>query len=139
MSDISGALLGTRDIPSEVSALIAAKAEGNPFFVEEVTRSLLEDGTLRRDNGRVVLAHEAGAIAVPDSIQDVLAARLDRLADDARQAIQVASVIGREFALRLLERITEAGAHVRTHVEELRTLELIYEKAAHPELAHSPP
>ena len=122
MSDISGALLGTRDIPSEVSALIAAKAEGNPFFVEEVTRSLLEDGTLRRDNGRVVLAHEAGAIAVPDSIQDVLAARLDRLADDARQAIQVASVIGREFALRLLERITEAGEHVRTHVEELRTL-----------------
>jgi tetratricopeptide (TPR) repeat protein len=136
MSDISGALLGTRDIPSEVSALIAAKAEGNPFFVEEVTRSLLEDGTLRRDNGRVVLAHEAGAIAVPDSIQDVLAARLDRLADDARQAIQVASVIGREFALRLLERITEAGEHVRTHVEELRTLELIYEKAAHPELAY---
>ena len=136
MGDISGALLGTRDIPSEVSALIAAKAEGNPFFVEEVTRSLLEDGTLRRDNGRVVLAHEAGAIAVPDSIQDVLAARLDRLADDARQAIQVASVIGREFALRLLERITEAGEHVRTHVEELRTLELIYEKAAHPELAY---
>jgi predicted ATPase len=48
----------------------------------------------------------------------------------------VSSVIGREFALRLLERITEAGEHVRTHVEELRTLELIYEKAAHPELAY---
>jgi DNA-binding NtrC family response regulator/tetratricopeptide (TPR) repeat protein len=136
MGDISGALLGTADVPDEVGALIAAKAEGNPFFVEEVTRSLLEDGTLRRDNGRVVLAREADAIAVPDSIQDVLAARLDRLADDARRAIQVASVIGREFALRLLERITEAGEHVRTHVEELRALELIYEKAAHPELAY---
>jgi DNA-binding NtrC family response regulator/tetratricopeptide (TPR) repeat protein len=136
MGDISGGLLGTRDIPAEVSALIAAKAEGNPFFVEEVTRSLLEDGTLRRVNGRVVLAREADAIAVPDSIHDVLAARLDRLADDARRAIQVASVIGREFALRLLERITEAGEHVRTQVEELRTLELIYEKAAHPELAY---
>jgi DNA-binding NtrC family response regulator/tetratricopeptide (TPR) repeat protein len=136
MGDISGALLGTMDIPAEVGSLIAAKAEGNPFFVEEVTRSLLEDGTLRRENGRVVLAREGHAIAVPDSIQDVLAARLDRLADDARQAIQVASVIGREFALRLLERITETGERVRTHVEELRSLELIYEKAAHPELAY---
>src|SRR5262249_21914523 len=47
-----------------------------------------------------------------------------------------ASVIGREFALRLLERITETGERVRTHVEELRALELIYEKAAHPELAY---
>ena len=72
----------------------------------------------------------------PTRIQDVLIARLDRLADDARRAIQVASVIGREFALRLLERITEAGEHVRTQVEELRALELIYEKAAHPELAY---
>src|SRR5262249_55845868 len=75
-------------------------------------------------------------ITVPDSIQDVLAARLGRLADDARRAIQVASVIGREFALRLLERITETGERVRTHVEELRALELIYEKATHPELAY---
>src|SRR5262249_24055453 len=119
-----------------VGTLIAAKAEGNPFFVEEVTRSLLEDGALRRENGRVVLARDPSDIAVPDSIQDVLVARLDRLADDSRRAIQVASVIGREFALRLLERITEAGERVRTQVEELRTLELIYEKAAHPELAY---
>jgi transcriptional regulator with AAA-type ATPase domain/tetratricopeptide (TPR) repeat protein len=136
MGDITGALLGTMAIPPEVGALIAAKAEGNPFFVEEVTRSLLEDGTLSRDDGRVVLTRDPQAIAVPDSIQDVLVARLDRLADDARRAIQVASVIGREFALRLLERITEAGERVRTHVEELRALELIYEKAAHPELAY---
>ncbi len=136
MTDITEALLGTGAVPPEVGALIAAKAEGNPFFVEEVTRSLLEDGTLRRDDGQVVLARAPAAIAVPDSIQDVLVARLDRLRDDARQAIQVASVIGREFALRLLERITEAGPRVRTHVDELRALELIYEKAAHPELAY---
>src|SRR5262245_18670355 len=136
MADITGALLGTAAVPPEVGALIAAKAEGNPFFVEEVTRSLLEDGTLRRDDGHIVLARDPEAVAVPDSIQDVLAARLDRLADDARRAIQVASVIGREFAFRLLERITEAGERVRAQVDELRSLELIYEKAAHPELAY---
>ena len=136
MADLSGSLLGTTDVPAEVRTLIAAKAEGNPFFVEEVTRSLLEDGTLRRENGHVVLTRAVGTIDVPDTIQDVLVARLDRLADDARHAIQVASVIGREFALRLLERIAKAGGRVRAQVDELRALELIYEKATHPELAY---
>src|SRR4029450_14150336 len=96
-------------IPDALRALIAAKAAENPFFVEEVTRSLLEDGTLRREDGRVVLARELAEIAVPDTIQDVLIARLDRLADDARRAIQVAAGIGREFALRLLERTAAGG------------------------------
>jgi DNA-binding NtrC family response regulator/tetratricopeptide (TPR) repeat protein len=135
MAAVTRSLLGTDDLPEALRGLIAEKAEGNPFFVEEVTRSLLEDGTLRRENGRVVLARELAEIAVPDTIQDVLVARLDRLADEARRAIQVASVIGREFALRLLERITEAGTGVRAQVEELRAVELIYEKTAHPELA----
>src|SRR5262249_57568408 len=56
MADITGALLGTADVPAPVRSLIAGKAEGNPFFVEEVTRSLLEDGTLRREHGHVALA-----------------------------------------------------------------------------------
>ena len=63
-------------------------------------------------------------------------ARLDRLDDAPKRAIQMASVIGREFALRLLARITEAGDGVSALVDELRALELIYEKAAHPELAY---
>jgi tetratricopeptide (TPR) repeat protein len=65
----------------------------------------------------------------------VLIARIDRLAEESRRAIQVASVIGREFALRLLARITEAG-DIHHQVDELRSLELIYEKALHPELAY---
>jgi DNA-binding NtrC family response regulator/tetratricopeptide (TPR) repeat protein len=134
MADLTGSLLGGAAVPEAVRALIAEKAEGNPFFVEEVTRSLLEDGSLRRENGGVALARDLAEIAVPDTIQDVLIARLDRLADDARHAIQIASVIGREFALRLLERITETGVH--TQLDELRALELIYEKATHPELAY---
>ena len=73
---------------------------------------------------------------MPDTVQDVLIARIDRLAEDSRRAIQVASVIGREFALRLLARITDAGDRIRGQVEELRSLELIYEKALHPELAY---
>jgi transcriptional regulator with AAA-type ATPase domain/tetratricopeptide (TPR) repeat protein len=136
MAAVTQSILGAADVPESLRALIANKAEGNPFFVEELTRSLLEEGALRRENGRIVLARAESEITVPDTIQAVLLARIDRLAEDAKHAIQVASVIGREFALRLLARITDAGDRVRTHVEELRGLELVYEKTLHPELAY---
>ena len=136
MAAITGSILGAPEVPAALRALVAHKAEGNPFFVEELVKSLVEQGALRRDNGHVVLARDIDDIAVPDTVQDVLIARIDRLAEESRRAIQVASVIGREFALRLLERITEAGDQISAQVEELRSLELIYEKALHPELAY---
>src|SRR4029077_14479832 len=69
---MTGALLGSADMPSVVRELIALKAEGNPFFVEEVTKSLVEEGALRREDGRIVLARDLADVAVPDSIHDVL-------------------------------------------------------------------
>ncbi len=136
MAVMTSSILGTPQVPEDVRALIAAKAEGNPFFVEELTKSLIEDGTLRCENRLAVLTRPIESLSVPDTIQDILTARLDRLAEESRRAIQVASVIGREFAMRLLARISEAGEHIHTQVEELRSLELIYEKALHPELAY---
>jgi predicted ATPase len=115
---------------------VARKADGNPLFVEEVTKSLLEEGVLRRDGERIVLARALADVAVPDSIHGVLMARLDRLDDAPKQALQLASVIGREFALRLLARVAEVGDGVSAVVTELRALELIYEKTLHPELAY---
>jgi DNA-binding NtrC family response regulator/tetratricopeptide (TPR) repeat protein len=136
MAAMTDAVLGVRNIPTEVRDLIARKAEGNPFFVEEVVRSLLEDGSLKQEADGVALVRAASAIMVPDTIHDVLIARIDRLDTHAKRALQVASVIGREFALRLLERIVTRGHEVQTRIEELRGLELIYEKAFHPELAY---
>jgi class 3 adenylate cyclase/tetratricopeptide (TPR) repeat protein len=129
-------VLGGADVPEAVHRLVASKAEGNPLFLEEVTKSLLEDGTLRSENGRIVLARGEDAIAIPDRIHDVLMARIDRLADEPKRAIQIASVIGREFVLRLLERIHEVGDQASALVDDLRALELVYEKAMHPELAY---
>ncbi len=128
--------LGVASLPDAARTLITRKAEGNPFFVEEITASLLEEGSLKREGDAIVLTCDSGDLEIPETIQDVLLARIDRLAPDSRRAIQVASVIGREFALRLLERASEAGEHLRGEVEELRSLELIYEKAMHPELAY---
>jgi tetratricopeptide (TPR) repeat protein len=136
MASMVAAVLETADLPFELHRLIADKAEGNPLFIEEVTRSLLEEGVLSIEQGRVALARNLVEVAVPDRIQDVLMARLDRLADEPKRAIQIASVIGREFALRLLARISEVGGRLDAIVGELRALELIYEKASHPELAY---
>jgi tetratricopeptide (TPR) repeat protein len=136
MASMAGWLLGASHLPDALHRLITHKAEGNPFFVEEVTRSLLEQGVLRRVGDAIQLGTDVGAVAVPDSIHEVLSARIDRLPDQSRQAIQVASVIGREFALRLLERIAEAPDEMRDRVDELRALELVYQKALHPELAY---
>src|SRR5262249_50520414 len=98
---MTGSILGTLHIPEALRAVIAAKAEGNPCFVEELTKSLLEDGTLRCENQQAVLTRPLESISIPDTIQEILTARLDRLAAESRHAIQVASVIGREFAMRL--------------------------------------
>jgi predicted ATPase/class 3 adenylate cyclase len=136
MAAMASALLGPADsLPVELIDLLTRKAEGNPLFVEEVTRSLLEEGVICIEDGQPVLQRSLAEISVPDRIQDVLMARLDRLPEEPKRAIQVASVIGREFALRLLSQIREAGDRVQDVIGELRDLELIYEKAAHPELA----
>ncbi len=135
-AELTRGALGAVEVPEAVRRLVASKAEGNPFFLEEVTKSLLEDGTLRREGGHVTLARDPDTIAVPDRIHDVLMARIDRLAEDPKRAIQIASVIGREFALRLLARIQEVGNKASALVEDLRAVELVYEKAMHPELAY---
>ncbi|HEX2483916.1 MAG TPA: AAA family ATPase, partial [Myxococcota bacterium] len=135
MRAMTGAVLEADSVPPGLGALIARKAEGNPFFVEEVAKSLLEEGALRRVERRVELARPLETGAVPDSIQDVLMARLDRLGEESKRALQVASIIGREFTVRLLERIHEAGERVHPLLAELRGLELIHEKAVQPELA----
>ncbi|HVN84546.1 MAG TPA: adenylate/guanylate cyclase domain-containing protein, partial [Candidatus Binatia bacterium] len=133
---IAAGMLSAGSLPDDVRTLITEKAEGNPFFVEEVTKSLLELGALRRDGDRYALDRAPDEIAIPNRIQDVIMARIDRLGDEPKRAMQIASVIGREFAVRLLQRATEVGDRVTALVGELRSLELIYEKSGVPELAY---
>ncbi len=125
-----------RGCPDEVRQLVTAKAEGNPFFIEEVTKSLVESGTLRRSNGTLTLARSPGEVFIPETVQEVILTRIDRLEADAREAIQLASVIGREFTVRLLDRISEAQSRLEGVLGELKGLELIYEKAYFPELSY---
>ena len=95
---------------------ILDRAEGNPFFLEELARAELERG-------------EAGAGSlVPDTIQGVLTARMDRLPETPRRVLQTASVLGREFALRLLRAVWQESAALPPQLQELQRLEFIYEQ-----------
>ena len=133
---LAEAALASADLPEELRALVRRKAEGNPFFVEEVIKALGETGVIRREGHRWVLSRPLDQIAVPDTIQDVLMSRIDRLENEPRQALQLAAVIGREFTQRLLDRIAEIRAGTTKVLRELQAIELIYEKALFPELAY---
>ena len=135
-ASLATAMLDAQSLPPEIRTLIIDKAEGNPFFIEEVTKSLIEMGAMRRTPTGYTLDRPVSEIVVPNTIQDVIMARIDRLGDEPKRAIQIASVIGREFAIRLLQRASELGDRVTPLVGELRALELIYEKSGVPELAY---
>ncbi len=102
-------LLHIEDLPASVRALILAKAEGNPFFVEEVIRSLLDTKAVVRDGEHWRATRDISTIAIPDTLAGVLTARLDALSDSARSVLQTASVIGREFDRDTLSAVHQAG------------------------------
>ena len=129
-------VLHTADLPTTVRDLITRRAEGNPLFIEELSKALLEDGTLQRANSGYRLARALSEVAVPDTIQGVIMARIDRLPENLKAALQIASVIGREFTARLVERVAAAGQEAKQALGELRAVELIYEKATSPELEY---
>jgi class 3 adenylate cyclase len=117
-----------------VQQLVAAKAEGNPFFIEELLRSLVDRELLRAIDGVWTLAGEVADLDLPGTVQEVVLSRIDRLPAEAREALQLASVIGREFTVRLLARIA-ADPRLDSSLEQLRTLELIYPRSRFPELS----
>jgi class 3 adenylate cyclase/tetratricopeptide (TPR) repeat protein len=90
-------LLGPAPLEEEVRARIRHVAEGNPLFVEEVLRMLVDDGLLRRDDGRWTAAGDLSSIAIPPTINALLSARLERLSQEERAVIQRASVVGKVF------------------------------------------
>ena len=120
----------------ELEALVTGKAEGNPFFTEEVVRSLLETGVIARCDGAWRLQRAVDEVRIPDTIQEVILARIDRLDRAAKEAVQLASVIGREFTARVLDRMSDREARLSGILAELEAHGLIDEKSLHPEPAY---
>ncbi|MEW5988481.1 MAG: adenylate/guanylate cyclase domain-containing protein, partial [Chloroflexota bacterium] len=122
-------LLHVEDLPEKVRALILHKAEGNPFFVEEVIRSLLDSRLVVRQNSHWVATREIENIAVPDTLAGVITARLDRLDEEAKRVAQTASVIGRTFAFDTLRAVHGTAADLDKTLLTLQQRELVRETA----------
>jgi serine/threonine protein kinase len=91
LADLAG------DLPGTVRDLVLKRAEGNPFFVEEVLGSLLDQGVLRREDGRWVASKVPATLEIADSVQGVIGARIDLLPPAEKNALQAAAVVGRSF------------------------------------------
>jgi class 3 adenylate cyclase len=126
-------LLHIEDLPEKVRALILKKAEGNPFFVEEVIRSLLDAKLVVRDNEHWRATREIENIAVPDTLASVIAARLDRLDETAKRTAQTAAVVGREFQYDVLADVSDAPRVIEPSLVMLQQRELVREKSRLPQ------
>ena len=134
---LAGAVLEVTALPAPLARFVTGKAEGNPFFLEEVTRSLREMGALRRTEDTYILARPAEDIRLPDTIQEVILSRLDRLGDEAKATVQLAAVVGREFTVRLVQRLSDLPTRLEDALGELKAHELIYEQSYSPEVAYA--
>ena len=131
------ALLTIDDLPDSVKETILRKSEGNPFFIEEVIRSLIDQDLVYREANRWKARAEISDLHVPDTIQSVVLARVDRLQDEAKRVLQCASVIGRLFKYRLLEHLAQHERDIDQHISEFESRDLVYEERTVPELEYA--
>jgi class 3 adenylate cyclase/tetratricopeptide (TPR) repeat protein len=117
-------LLPAADAEAPLAQLILDKAEGNPFFLEELARAVGD-----RDL--------AAGLTVPDTVHGVLTARIDRLAEEPKRVLQTASILGREFAPPVLAAIWDGGGPIEPHLRELARLEFLYERSAADEVVYA--
>jgi class 3 adenylate cyclase len=100
-------LLEIEELPERVRDLILKKAEGNPFYVEEVIRMLIERGAILHQNGVWIAQQDISNHDIPDNLHGLLLARIDRLPAEARYTLLVASVIGRNFPVKVLSQVMQ--------------------------------
>ncbi len=124
------------EVVPELRELILGRAGGNPLFVEELTQSLLENGSIERKEHEYILSQQASEIEVPDTLQGIIAARIDRVEESLKRVMQLASVIGREFAYRILQTVMGMREELKSSLIRLQGLEFIYEKNLFPELEY---
>ena len=131
-------LLGADPSLAGLADRIRARTGGNPFFIEEVVQGLVEAGNLAGTKGAYRLIGPPGEAAIPATVQAVLAARIDRLAEREKQVLQTAAVIGKEFAEPVLRRVAGlADPDLTAALRALVAAEFVYEEALYPEAEYA--
>jgi class 3 adenylate cyclase/tetratricopeptide (TPR) repeat protein len=132
------ALLGAADELTPLKRVLVERTEGNPFFVEESVRTLVEGGVIVGECGTYRLAKPFESTQVPPTVQAVLAARIDRLAPEDKRLLQSAAVIGKDVPYALLRAIAElAEDALRQSLGRLQAAEFLYETSLFPDLEYT--
>ena len=129
-------LLKTETIPSDLQRWVNSKAEGNPFYLEELVNSLIESETLARDNGSWKVTRSIAESDIPSSLHGLITSRLDRLDKQTKRILQKASVIGRDFLYEILKKITELEERIDGELSQLERLDLIRTRSLQPDIEY---
>ncbi len=117
-------LLGMKDMPRNVRDMIVERADGNPFFIEELIRSLIETKQIVRENSHWRVVNEGATVSLPNTLRGVLGARIDRLPELTKHVLQNAAVIGRSFDLRVLKQLTRLNGGFDPQIQYLKEASL---------------
>ena len=136
--ELLGALLGPNAGLEPLKRMLIARTEGNPLFLEESVRTLVETGALAGERGAYGLARPLPTIQVPPTVQVVLAARIDRLSPGDKALLQTASVVGKDVPFALLQATAAQGEdELRTAIGRLQAAEFLYETSLFPDLEYT--
>jgi tetratricopeptide (TPR) repeat protein len=136
--DLLDGLLGPDPSLDSLKQLLIRRTEGNPFFLEESTRALVETKVLTGEHGAYRLVTPLPSVYVPTTVQTLLAARIDRLAPDDKRLLQAASVIGKDVPFALLKTVTRSNEEMLCRgLAHLQAAQLLYETSMFPDLAYT--
>jgi predicted ATPase/class 3 adenylate cyclase len=136
-AELVSKLTGGRALPQEVLDQILAHSDGVPLFVEELTKSVLESGLLRKENDLYSLQAPLTALSIPTTLRDSLVARLDRLAP-IREIAQIGACIGREFSYRLLDQVSPLkGERLHHALDQLTQAGMVFRRGTPPDATYT--
>ncbi|MES0028953.1 alpha/beta fold hydrolase [Mesorhizobium sp. M0040] len=131
-------LLGSDPSLGELRQSLAERAEGTPLFLEEMVRGLVADGALAGQSGRYELKRPVDSITIPSTVQSLIAARIQQLGDSERQALQLASVIGKNVPYPLLRALSPLSeAELGVCLAKLQSLEFLFEVQSYPHVEYT--
>jgi tetratricopeptide (TPR) repeat protein len=121
-------LLNIQGLPYSLQQQIIERSGGNPFFIEEVVRSLIDEGVIIRTGRSFEVTDKIHSVVVPPTINDVLIARIDRLEEKTRNLLKIASIIGRHFFYRILKEVADSIEDIDDRLAYLKDLQLIRDR-----------
>ncbi len=121
-------LLDIKALPQPLRQKISHRSGGNPFFIEEVARSLIDEGAIIVTNGKFEVTQKIDTMTIPETIQDVIMSRIDRLDESTRSLLKLASVIGRSFFYRIISEVGKMVKDIDDRLTYLQEIQLIIER-----------